>query len=116
MGRYQPLPCYRRTGQFPFLWLRIKQIPSIIHLKQICNVFLSLFQCTDSIFTLYNVIDEEPSLLERSGLSDYEAKLSNKKEEVVQLMQERDKLMATHRRLLELQKKMHVRQVRGCGH
>lgn len=60
-------------------------------------------------------VDEEPSILERSGVSDYEAKLSSKKEEVIQLMQERDKLMATHKRLLELQKKMHVRQVRvGC--
>ena len=54
------------------------------------------------------VADEEPSMLERSGLSDYEAKLSIKKDEVAQLVQEREKLIATHKRLLELQKKMQV--------
>ena len=49
--------------------------------------------------------------LERSLVSDYEGKLSKKKEEVAQLLKEREELRATHKRLLALQKKMHFRQV-----
>ena len=52
--------------------------------------------------------------LDQSLVSDYEAKLSLKKEEVSQLLQEREELRATHNRLLSLKKKMHFRQV--CVH
>ena len=54
---------------------------------------------------------EEMSVLERSMTSDYEAKLAMKREEVAQLLREREELKATHSRLLALQKKMHFRQV-----
>lgn len=49
--------------------------------------------------------------LDQSLVSDYEAKLTLKKEEVSQLLQEREELRATHNRLLTLKKKMHFRQV-----
>ena len=55
--------------------------------------------------------EEEEAALERSMTSDYEEKLSRKREEVAQLLQEREELKATHNRLLALQKKMHFRQV-----
>ena len=48
-------------------------------------------------------------------ISDYETKLSLKREEVAQLLQEREELKATHNRLLALQKKMHFRQVHISG-
>lgn len=55
--------------------------------------------------------DEEVTALEQSLTSDYESNLAKKKEEVAQLLQEREELKATHSRLLALQKKMHFRQV-----
>ena len=58
--------------------------------------------------------EEEASALEHSMISDYESKLSAKREEVAQLLREREELKATHNRLLALQKKMHTRQV-GLG-
>lgn len=51
---------------------------------------------------------EDSSELERSMVSEYEAKLSRKKEEVLQLLQEREELKATHKRLINLQKKMNL--------
>lgn len=53
--------------------------------------------------------------MDQSLVSDYETKLSLKKEEVSQLLQEREELRATHNRLLTLKKKMHFRQVCVCG-
>lgn len=49
--------------------------------------------------------------MERSLVSDYEGKLSKQKEEVAELLKEREELRATQKRLLALQKKMHFRQV-----
>ena len=54
---------------------------------------------------------EGVNVLERSLVSDYEGKLHKKKEEVAELLKEREELRATHKRLLALQKKMHFRQV-----
>ena len=51
------------------------------------------------------------NVLERSLVSDYEGKLHKKKEEVAELLKEREELRATHKRLRALQKKMHFRQV-----
>ncbi len=51
---------------------------------------------------------EDSSELERSIVSEYEAKLSKKKEEVLQLLKEREELKATHKRLVNLQKKMNL--------
>jgi len=48
------------------------------------------------------------SEMERGMVSDYETKLSRKKEEVLQLLKEREELKATHKRLLNLQKKMKI--------
>ena len=55
---------------------------------------------------------EDADELERHSLvSDYEEKLVKKKEEVLQLLKERDELRSTHKQLLSLQKKMNVREV-----
>ncbi len=59
------------------------------------------------ICILYGLEDE----LEKSLVSDYKAKLSKKKEEVSELLREREELRVTHKRLLALQKKMHFRHV-----
>lgn len=60
----------------------------------------------------FHSLGDEATALEQSFVSDYETKLSMKREEVAQLLQEREELKATHNRLLTLQKKMHFRQVR----
>ena len=57
------------------------------------------------------LLGQDASDVERSLVLDYEAKLVKKKEEVLDLLKEREELKATHKRLLSLQKKMNLGQV-----